>query len=196
MNENIVGLEPRPQAGCFEPADPILSEREFIPRLRFGAHETYISVEDDYCALLNEFFITLPERIAFWAKARNDEIARNVAVFGGDGENDLTNEIYEYCHRLEWAADRERDREFLTQPAVRRFYFIAVALHYGSTSARRFWHGTGKDLCADDGERLAAAVEQLEFLIVEERGQSVRFQPTRQAGTCEQKTQAIPVRSP
>jgi hypothetical protein len=104
--------------------DPVLSEREFTDWLTLSKREIPEGDRNDLThrvaaydgALLDEFFETLPERISFWARARDREIAKNQALFAGSGERVGTSEIGCYVARLEWVAHLKTDSGFLRCP--------------------------------------------------------------------------------
>ena len=84
--------------------EPILSEQEFTHWLTLGEREIpesekstlgpRVSAYDG--ALLEEFFATLPERITFWTRTRDGQLAKNRASSEDDGERVGTSEIAAY----------------------------------------------------------------------------------------------------
>jgi hypothetical protein len=162
--------------------EPVLSELEFTRRLTLdqrripeGDADVMDRVATYDATLLDEFFTTLPDRVEFWAAAREEAIAKKEALFGGNGETIGTSEIASYVNRLEWVARRGDDSEFLALNGHQRFHVVAIALRFGIDSARRFWHGSTEDWGDDEMDDVIHADRELEFLIYRQRGSVVEF---------------------
>ena len=158
--------------GPCDPAEPALSEREFsmwLTRAQRKIPEGEGEIGERVAAydggLLTEFFASLPERIAFWEQMLASLDARTV----GAGQ------VSAYIERLEWVASLETSSEFLARDGHQRFHIVSLALAYGVASALRYIDGSSVDWDDDDLQVAMFAVDELRFLIYQQRGAAVEF---------------------
>jgi hypothetical protein len=211
-NSQLVTKRPTGHAGSYY-VDPFLSEREFTRWLTLAQRQIPKGDQDDamdrvaayHGALLDEFFATLPQRIAFWVSALEEERAKvrareevrtgeealakrdhvaSVAespiappLFSGNGETVGTSDSAAYIERLEWVALQKNNPEFLALNSHHRFWLVAIALSFGIDSATRYLRGETENWGDDELQDGLQAKDELEFLIFQQRGSTVQFRP-------------------
>ena len=136
------------------PVDQFLSEWEFNVLATAGQRDEIPgrkSIENVIAhdgVLLDEFFATLPERIAFWTERCNALWDAHDDVRVGEVQ------IAAYIERLDWVNLACRnDPEFLALHGHYRFHVVAAALAYGvgpATRYLRFLSGDADDWDYDD----------------------------------------------
>jgi hypothetical protein len=149
----------RTQNGLYH-CEPKLSEREFTFSL---------TPEDDgYNELLYDFVWKLHERIAFWECVHGNESKSTP-----QGPTVAMQHIKIYLDRLRWVED-VLSIDFDGLNGHQRFCFVAVALRHGTAFATRLCQSGDLDSLVGDRD----AVQELKFLIHQQRGAAVQFAPT------------------